>query len=238
MLCEQTVLLWFSFSHVFPWDVLTHNLVCCLFFLFFFLNDFFGISPYFECNMKNATLKDKQPVNFGLNLNFWSIKNIWFPINAILSKHLGKMWNFFNYFFMHKMFEKKKWIKALPLQVSLLPEVQGASASFDTRPIHSKPLLIAIMGRKFNFIFGVCVLVFCLLAVCIQINFLPKLLLLLLAKCVREQASLCTCLGFWFRWKIQWRNCTIHSVKKKMNQCKCTASQIYKLLDLIGCLED
>lgn len=81
-------------------------------------------------------------------------------------------------------------------------------------PFTANQLLIAMMGRKINFIFRACVLVFCLLAVCVQINFLPKLLLPLLAKCVREQASLCTCLEFCFRQKIQTRNCTIHSIKQ------------------------
>lgn len=131
MLREQTVLVCFPFSLVLPWDV--H--ACSLIYWFFFLSGFFCritlrsfcfLSPYFEQSIKNPTLKDKQSVNFG------EFKTIVFPINAILFKQLEKMWNFLHYFFMRNMFEKKNWIKALPLQVSSLPEVQGASTSFDT----------------------------------------------------------------------------------------------------------
>lgn len=139
MLHEQSVLVCFPFSLVLPWDVHACSLIYCFFFFFFFLffcritlRSFCFLSPYFEQSIKNPTLKDKQSVNFGLNLNFGEFKTIVFPINAILSKQLEKMWNFLHYFFMHKVFEKKNWIKALPLQVSSLPEVQGASASFDT----------------------------------------------------------------------------------------------------------
>lgn len=65
------------------------------FFLLFFcritLRSFCFLSPYFEQSIKNPTLKDKQSVNFGLNLNFGEFKTIVFPINAILSKQLEKM---------------------------------------------------------------------------------------------------------------------------------------------------
>lgn len=106
-------------------------------------------------------------------------------------------------------------------------------------PFTANQLLIAMMGRKINFIFTACVLVFCLLAVCVQMIFLTKLLLLLLAKRVREQARLCTCLELRFRQKIQTRNCTVRSIKQTAKIGSVWRHGISnKLLDFTGCLED
>lgn len=81
------------------------------------------------------------------------------------------------------------------------------------------------------------VFIFCLLVVYVWMKLLPILLLLLLAKCVRKQASLCVSGSL--RQKIQAKNCTVHSINQA---AKITSVWRYrssnKLLNFTVCLED